>query len=72
MMRRKLIPVLLALGLLGGTAVPANTAVVQDEPQEEGKPTQECIGSCNSDFPGGDPFTVAIRGWCYIIRCMLL
>jgi hypothetical protein len=32
----------------------------------------ECLGdsvsSCNDDFGGSDPQTVAIRGWCYLIR----
>ena len=27
-----------------------------------------CIEGCNEDFPGGDPVSISIRGWCYIIR----
>lgn len=29
---------------------------------------REAVDSCDDDFPGGDPYTAAIRGWCYMIR----
>lgn len=28
----------------------------------------EAIQSCDDEFGGNDRFTIAIRGWCYIIR----
>lgn len=27
-----------------------------------------CIEGCNTEFPGGDPVSISIRGWCYLIR----
>lgn len=27
-----------------------------------------CIQGCMDEFPGGDPITIAARGWCYILR----
>lgn len=29
---------------------------------------RDSVESCDGDFPGGDPYTAAIRGWCYMIR----
>ncbi len=29
---------------------------------------REAIDSCNDDFPGNDPYLIAIRGYCYLIR----
>jgi hypothetical protein len=28
----------------------------------------ESVESCDGDFPGSDPYTAAVRGWCYMIR----
>lgn len=28
----------------------------------------EAVASCNADFPPGDKFNTATRGWCYMIR----
>lgn len=66
-MRRNFFTVALALALLAASAVPAAPAMAA-----QSKPTPACVESCKKDFPGGDPITVAIRGWCYIIRCILL
>ena len=29
---------------------------------------QEAIASCDNDFKGNDIYSVAVRGWCYMIR----
>lgn len=35
-------------------------------------PEPECLDTCDVDFPGGDYVTIAARGWCYLIRCLIL
>lgn len=41
-------------------------------PALPGRARADCLASaiksCDADFPGGDPKTVSIRGWCYMIR----
>lgn len=64
-MRKAILIVLTALSLLGGLAVPSG-------PLEAQSKLDECIEGCNEDFPNDTPYLIAIRGWCYIIRCGLL
>ena len=59
-MRKLTIALLTALTLTGGVLVPTAPLAADD-----------CIESCNRDFPGGSPILISIRGWCYIIRCSL-
>jgi hypothetical protein len=33
-----------------------------------GRCVDEAVYSCDDDFSGGDRYTIAIRGWCYMIR----
>ncbi len=52
-----------ALGLTVAGLLPAREVQAQ---------SQSCVDSCDEDFPGGDPFTIGARGWCMIIRCLIL
>jgi len=54
-MRKLALASALAVGLFVGAPAPA-------------KADQACIEGCNRDFPGSDPVSISIRGWCYIIR----
>jgi hypothetical protein len=60
----KLLTVILLAGVLGAAAhpAPADAVIIGDGC------LSDSIGSCNSDFSGGAPELVAIRGWCYMIR----
>jgi len=49
-----------ALGVLPAPA-PADAAVAK-------LCLNEAVDSCNSDFGGGSDRSIAIRGWCYMIR----
>jgi hypothetical protein len=31
----------------------------------------DAVSTCDRDFPSGDRFNAAIRGWCYLIRSAL-
>jgi hypothetical protein len=59
----KLLTTMLLAGALGAVSppVPVDAAV-----------KQACLGdairSCDADFGGGSERSVAIRGWCYMIR----
>jgi hypothetical protein len=61
---------LIALALAGAVGM-----LPQPVPADAQSKTQSCLDkaveSCDKDFPGGDPETVAIRGYCYIIRTSL-
>lgn len=52
-----------ALGLTVAGLMPAQEVQAQ---------SQACVDSCTADFPGGDPYTISARGWCMIIRCLIL
>jgi len=54
-MRRTVLSAALAVLAVGALAQPARA-------------DQACINECKADFPGSDPVSVSIRGWCYIIR----
>lgn len=57
-MRRLTLATLLALGAVTGTPAPARADCVID-----------AVNSCDADFGGSSNYyTIAIRGWCYIIR----
>lgn len=59
--------------LAGGLALLPNPQPA--DAQSSAQCLREAIESCDRDFPGGDKFTAAIRGWCYMIRyamCMVL
>ena len=57
-MRKLLLSTLLALGALAGSPTPARADCVID-----------AVNSCDADFGGSSNYyTIAIRGWCYIIR----
>jgi hypothetical protein len=54
-------------GLLGVLWVLPNPTTASAE-TTAGKCVDEAVASCDDDFSGGDRYTIAIRGWCYIIR----
>lgn len=60
---KRLILVASVIGALGVLPAPAPA---------DAKTVNNClndsIGSCNSDFGGGSDRSIAIRGWCYMIR----
>lgn len=56
---------ILAASLIGALAVAAPPPAVAAGPDEE------CLGSCDRDFDGDGYIEIAIRGWCYIIRCLI-
>lgn len=56
---------LLSIGGIGMTVQPA-FAQGDTDPEDA-----ECVQSCDDDFPGSWPIQVAMRGYCYIIRCSL-
>lgn len=57
-MKRTLLVAVLALGAILGSPRPARADCLIDS-----------VASCNDDFGGNSNYyTIAIRGWCYIIR----
>lgn len=50
----------------------AAVALLPNPVPAEATAAQSCLSealvSCDDDFPGGDPYNVAVRGWCYMIR----
>lgn len=58
-MKRIIFAAVLALSALTVTAPPAYA---------RGHCLIEAVASCNADFPPGDRFNSATRGWCYMIR----
>lgn len=57
-MRRLMLSTLLVLGAVTSQATPARADCLTDS-----------VESCNEDFGGSDNYyTIAIRGWCYLIR----
>ena len=60
---RKILAMLLFAGALGGLSnpAPADATVVFEC-------LSDSVSSCDSDFGGGSERTIAIRGWCYMIR----
>jgi hypothetical protein len=57
-MKRTLLAAVLAAGALLGSPRPAHADCLIDS-----------VASCNDDFGGNSNYyTIAIRGWCYIIR----
>jgi hypothetical protein len=61
---RKILAMMLLVNALGVVSqpAPADAAVVQTTC------LAEALGSCDSDFDGGSERSIAIRGWCYLIR----
>ena len=57
---------LISVALLGGAIAMLPHPVPADA--VSGPCLREAIDSCNEDFPGNDPVTIAIRGYCYAIR----
>ncbi|HEX2780716.1 MAG TPA: hypothetical protein VHM30_14540 [Gemmatimonadaceae bacterium] len=57
-MRKTILAGALALGAILGSARPAQADCLS-----------EAVSSCNDDFGGANNYyTIAIRGWCYMIR----
>jgi hypothetical protein len=57
-MKKTILAGALALGAILGSPRPAHADCLI-----------EAVDSCNADFGGaGNYYTVAIRGWCYMIR----
>lgn len=54
-------------GLLGVLWVFPNPTTATAETTTD-RCLDEAIRSCDDEFGGDDRFTIAIRGWCYIIR----
>ncbi|MGH7476414.1 MAG: hypothetical protein ACRELD_08995 [Longimicrobiales bacterium] len=62
MMRKTLLTLTLALVLGIGVAAPAPVTAQ----------SRACLESCDEDFPGTGHIETSMRGWCYIIRCVLM
>jgi hypothetical protein len=58
---RRILMTTAALGFATIAGARPATAQVSNE--------QICLAGCASDFPGTDPVSVSIRGWCYFLRC---
>lgn len=62
---------ILALGLAAALLGTASPALAEDDPELMHQ-TIKCMGAaikeCDADFPVSDYYSVAIRGWCYLIR----
>lgn len=66
-MNRLVLPAaVLALGLAQPQSSVAATQT--SEGDRLYKCVTEAIDSCDKDFSGRDPYSTAIRGWCYVIR----
>jgi hypothetical protein len=63
---RKLLSIVVVTGALGMLPHPVPADAAQSK-----SCLQNAVDSCDRDFPGGDRYTVAIRGWCYLIRTAL-
>ena len=53
--------------LVGGLGVLASPRPADADPKLD-KCLIEAVKSCDVDFKGGDPYTIAARGYCYMIR----
>ncbi|MFQ5702695.1 MAG: hypothetical protein ACE5HT_01580 [Gemmatimonadales bacterium] len=62
---KRLITAAFLIGMIGPLVNP-KPADAQDGKLK--KCLQEAVYSCDQDFQGNEPETIAIRGWCYMIR----
>jgi hypothetical protein len=53
--------------LVGTLGIAANPRPADAQPSLE-KCLIGAVKSCNADFEGGNPYTIAARGYCYMIR----
>lgn len=51
--------------------VMATTGTIIATPAPVAAQSTACMETCDEDFDGGWQ-EIAIRGWCYIIRCMIM